>query len=470
MFGQDRWSLPAAWFPAGSHPKADLNFLAKAYLSNGQKRRLGPGSLLIQQLKEIAYSLLHIIHIFSDARAPATVANSFLTVRKLLIAASEVGCSSLSEITPTNAKSIIELASGGRTRIELVTWLENLAELTRRGYITDGVQNYDFDIEIILPNKDTSVARGKQPLNDNERSLLLTNLLKVMDHQDDFICWTEDCLATPSANIHAREWLSTIFPKVAEKHYRFPDVLIHLYQATTGLLIGESLGPRPSELLSIEKGFIQRHGPDPLVSLDHFTLDTVTTKSIKKIGGLQRRLRIPELVYKAAVGLEEMHSMLGQQTPRDTVHAHARPEAALRPSGTMKICVDVNCEAWHGNGRMPALSGHDLLLQTLDQGFQSVETFDRPFLDRRRIDAFSAHRCREFVDVRPIQLGDMCRVAHRHLGTQSLQDEASAAAVIERVAEAREGDAQLFGHRENLDNVTQVRDCESVVTELRHLA
>lgn len=316
MFGQNRWSLPAAWFPAGSHPKADLNFLAKAYLSNGEKRRLDPGSLLIQQLKEIAYSLLHIIHIFSDARAPATVANSFVTVRKLLIAAAEVGCSSLSEITPTNAKSIIELASGGRIRIELVTWLENLAELTRRGYITDGVQNYDFDIEIVLPNKDTSVARGKQPLNDDERSLLLTNLLKVMDHQDNFICWTEDCLATPSANIHARKWLSTIFPKVSEKDYHFPDVLIHLYQAATGLLIGESLGPRPSELLSIERGFIHRHGPNAFVSLDHFTLDSVTTKSIKKIGGMQKRLRIPELVYKAALGLEEIHSMLGRSTPR----------------------------------------------------------------------------------------------------------------------------------------------------------
>ncbi|MBX4866891.1 hypothetical protein HJA85_07905 [Rhizobium bangladeshense] len=316
MFGQDRWFLPTAWFPAGSHPKADLNFLAKAYLSNGQKRRLDPGSLLIQQLKEIAYSLLHIIHIFSDARAPATVANSFVTVRKLLIAAAEVGCSSLSEITPTNAKSIIELASGGRIRIELVTWLENLTELTRRGYITDGVQNYDFDIEIVIPNKDTSVPRGKQPLDDDERSLLLTNLLKVMDHQDEFICWTEDCLATPSANIHAREWLSTIFPRVAEKDYRFPDLLIHLYQATTGLLIGESLGPRPSELLSIERGFIHHHGPNAFVSLDHFTLDSITTKSIRKIGGMQRRLRIPELVYKAAVGLEEIHSMLGRRTSR----------------------------------------------------------------------------------------------------------------------------------------------------------
>lgn len=315
-FGQDRWFLPTAWFPAGSHPKAYLNFLAKAHLSNGQKRRLDPGSLLIQQLKEIAYSLLHIIHIFSDARTPATVANSFLTVRRLLIAAAEVGCSSISEITPTNAKSIIELASIGRLRVELVTWLENLAELTRRGYITDGVQNYDFDIEVVTPNKDTSVPSGKQPLNDDERSLLLTNLLKVMDHQDEFICWTEDCLTTPSANTYARQWLATIFPKVAEKDYRFPDILIHLYQATTGLLVGEAIGPRPSELLSIETGFVHQHGPNKFVSLEHFSLDSITTKSARNIGGSQRRLRIPELVYKAAVGLEEIHSMLGRRTPR----------------------------------------------------------------------------------------------------------------------------------------------------------
>ncbi|MBW0366646.1 hypothetical protein [Ensifer adhaerens] len=316
IFGEDRWLLPTAWFPAGSHTKADLNFLANGHLSNGHIRRLDPGSLLMQQLKETTYSLLHIIHIFSDARKPATVANSFAILRKLVIAAAEAGCRSLSEITPANAISIIELASSGRIRIEFVTWLENLAELTRRGYITAGVQNYDFEIEIVLPNRDSSIPKGKQPLDDNERALLLAKLLLVMENQDEFICWTEDCLATPSSHRPAQEWLSTIFPQVAERRYRFPDLLIHLYQGTTGLLIGEALGPRPSELLSTEKGFIHRHGPDAFVSLDHFTLDSVTTKSIRKIGGVRRRLRIPELVYKAAVGLEEMHSLLGQRTPR----------------------------------------------------------------------------------------------------------------------------------------------------------
>jgi hypothetical protein len=316
VFGQDRWLLPPAWFPAGSHPRAKLNFLATAHLTNGTKRRLDPQSLLTQQLKEIAYALFHVIHIFSDARTPSTAANSFKVVRKLVIAASEVGCNSLSDITPHNAKSIIELVSVGQLRVELVNWLENLMELTRRGYITDGVRNYDFDIEVSIPNKDTSLPSGKQPLRDDERSLLLTNVLKVIDRQDEFICWTEDCLETPSAAIDARDWLSSIFPRVAERDYRFPDILIHLYQASTGLLIGDSLGPRPSELLSIETGFIQRHSADTYVLLDHFTLDSVTTKSIRNIGGMQRRLRIPQLVYKAAVGLEEIHSMLGRRTPR----------------------------------------------------------------------------------------------------------------------------------------------------------
>ncbi len=82
--------IPRLVRTAGSFPqhvsrrfasKAYLNFLAKGHLSNGQKRRLDPGSLLIQQLKEIAYSLLHIIHIFSDARTPQRWPNSFLTVR-----------------------------------------------------------------------------------------------------------------------------------------------------------------------------------------------------------------------------------------------------------------------------------------------------------------------------------------------------------------------------------------------------
>lgn len=316
VFVQNEWLLPTSWFPAGSHPKAKLNFLGMAILSNGRTRRLDQGSFLIQQLKEIAYSLLHIIHIFSDARKPSTVSNTFKLVRKLVNAAAEVGCSSLSEITPANVQSIIELAGVGIASIQHTTWLDNLVELSRRGYVTDGVQNYDFEIDIVIPNVDVSQPRGKQPLNDDERALLLTRLLLVTDHQDEILSWTEDCLATPTANFYAREWLSKIFPKAADTDYAYPDILIHLYQAATGLLIGDSVGPRPSELLSIEKGFVQRHGPNSFFSLDHFTLDSVTTKSIEKIGGLRRRLRIPELIYKAAVGLEEMNSLLGQRTTR----------------------------------------------------------------------------------------------------------------------------------------------------------
>lgn len=316
MFGDNRWLLPTAWFPAGSHPKAALNFLGKAHLSNAKIRQLDPGSLLFQQLKEITYSLLHIIHIFSDARTPSTVASSFTTVRRLLIAASEVGCKSLSEITPANAQSIIELASVGRIRMEFARWLKNLAELTRRGYICDGVQNYDFEIQVTLPNTDISFSKGKQPLNDDERSLLLANLLKVADHRDDIISWIEECFETSSATTHARDWLIKVFPKAAERRHRFPDLLIHLYHATAGLLIGDSIGPRPSELLSIETGFIHRQGAGSFVSLDHFTLDSVTTKSIRTIGGLRRSLRIPELVYHTAVGLERIHSVTGSRTPR----------------------------------------------------------------------------------------------------------------------------------------------------------
>ncbi len=75
------------------------------------------------------------------------------------------------------------------------------------------------------------------------RSLLLTNLLKVMDHQDEFICWTEDCLTTPSANTQADNGLQRFFPKVAEKDYRFPEILIHLYPGYNWLLVGEAIGP-----------------------------------------------------------------------------------------------------------------------------------------------------------------------------------------------------------------------------------
>lgn len=315
-FSDTRWILPTTWFPAGSHTKAELNLLGKAHLSNGHRRGLDVHSLLYRQLKEITYSLLHISHIFSNARKPATIAASFARVRSILIAASEIGCGSLSEITPANAKSIIELTSSGRARLHGVRWLENIAELTRRGYIHDGVRNYDFEFDFTIPNTDTSIPKGRQPLKDDEQSLLIASALKVIDCRDELICLIEDGLSTPKSNDHARDWLSELFPKSSEIRYVFPDILVHLYQASTGLLIGNAIGPRPSELLSIERGFIHRHGPNSFVSLEHFTLDSVTTKSIRTIGGLRRTLLIPELIYQSAVGLEDIHLLTGSKTPR----------------------------------------------------------------------------------------------------------------------------------------------------------
>jgi hypothetical protein len=74
--------------------------------------------------------------------------------------------------------------------------------------------------------------------------------------------------------------------------------------------------------------------------------------------------------------------------------------------------------------------------KTLNQLLQAVRALDRPLLDRRWIDALPTHSFREFIDVRPVEFGDVRRVPRRHFGSQGLEDEASATAVRERVAKA----------------------------------
>ncbi len=316
VYGDLVWHFPKSWYPPGAHYKSKLNFLGRAWLTNGSKRRLSPGSLLFQQLQEITFALTHLIHIFSDARTTTSLSNTFMLLRKLAIAAEEAGCTSLSQVTPHNIQTIIGLASRSSSQIDqLCLWLDNLVELTRRGYLTDGVKDYDFDVEVGIRNADTSLPKGKQPLTDEQRQELLTKVLLIIDNRGSFIAWTKECLLTGRSS-DAVEWLQRIFPETAKKNFRYPDILFQLYQAATGALIGDAIGCRPSELLSIESGFVLQHQSDAFVSLNHFTLDSVTTKGLRNIGGNEKRLRVSELVYQAGCGLQELHSLLGQRTER----------------------------------------------------------------------------------------------------------------------------------------------------------
>ncbi|MBY5504100.1 site-specific integrase [Rhizobium leguminosarum] len=315
VYGDDEWLLPVSWFPAGSHNKRKLGFYVDIELENGTKRRLVRESLLVQQLKESAYAILHLSHTLSEARKATTLADIFKIVRKLVIAAAEVGCRSLSEVTPANVQRIVELTtSSPARRLMVANWIDHLVALSNRGYISDGIQAYEFEIDAGVIVRDTSIERGLQPLPDAERQLLLSKLLLVHDNREGFIEWTSECLKTPSAAPHARDWLATIFPIVAEKYYYYPEVLAQTYQVGSGGLIGEALGCRPSELLSIKAGFVHRGGSEAFTSFDYFELDTVTAKAVKQVGGVERRLRIPELVYDAALGLEDLHSLLGERT------------------------------------------------------------------------------------------------------------------------------------------------------------
>lgn len=315
VFGDDEWLLPVSWFPAGSHNKRKLDFYVEIRLEDATSRRLSKWTLLVQQLKEIAYALLHVSHLFNDARKASTLANTFKLIRKLVIAAAAVGCRSLSDVTPANVQKIIELTTASvPRRLIAANWIDNIVELSKLGYVSDGIKSYDFKIDAGVTIRDTSVERGLQPLPDAERQLLLNKLLLVHDNRAGFIEWTSECLKTPKAAPHARDWFATIFPAVADRYYYYPEILYQTLQVGVGGLIGESVGCRPSELLSISSGFVHRSGSEAFTSFDNFELDTVTAKAVKQAGGVERRLRIPELVYDAAIGLQQLHSLLEKRT------------------------------------------------------------------------------------------------------------------------------------------------------------
>lgn len=312
VFDDSEWLLPVAWFPSGHHHRRRLDFHVVIGLSNGVKRRLASESLLVQQLKETTYAIFHLTHILNDGKKAGTLADVFRLLRKLVIAAAEVGCQSLSEVTPDNVQRIVDLTSS--RRLMVANWIDHIIELSSRGYITDGIRPYDFKIDAGVTIRDMSIESGKQPLLDADRQLFLRKLLLVIDNREEFLEWTSECLKTPSAAQHARDWFATIFPTVAEKYYYYPEILYQTYQVGVGGLIGDALGCRPSELLSIKSGFVHKGGSVAFTSFDHYELETVTSKAVKQISGVERRLRIPELVYEAAIVLEKLHASLGKRS------------------------------------------------------------------------------------------------------------------------------------------------------------
>ncbi|MDW9650146.1 hypothetical protein GOB33_18830 [Sinorhizobium meliloti] len=317
LFCDLKWIMPYSWFPPGSGGKENLDFLGMSVLADGRTWRLRPESKLLEQLKEIAIVLLYYMAIFGPPLKPASISSTFKVLRKFMHAVEATGCSSLSEITPYNVQLIIDTYTADQRKREiLATWVERLVEATELGYIHDGLQDYDFEIDVGNANRDTSKEKGEQPLTDGERQLVLSKVLTVIDNRKGFVEWTRLCLNDPAAINGARDWLSGLFPKAYRGPSRYPEILHRLYHGATGYLFADSFGPRPTELLSAKRGFMAMVDGGPATLLDCYETVLETSKTERHWRGTQRSLRVSRLVFEAGRSLEEMHDLYEKKTQR----------------------------------------------------------------------------------------------------------------------------------------------------------
>ncbi|MND26008.1 hypothetical protein D3C80_164460 [compost metagenome] len=312
-----RWMMPRKWFPPGSGHKGILDFLGGSQLSDGRTWKLYEESLLLDQLKQIAVVLLHHASLVGHRAKPVSISATFKILRKFMHAVQACGCESLSEVTPYNIQQIIDLHSRNQgTRLTVALWVERLVRLSELGYIQDGLNDYDFEIEVGNENPDTSTEKGEQPLNDQDRQLVLSNALRVVDCRKDFTNWVRACLEDVAAVPDARMWLMERFPGAQRSRYSYPSIFHRLYHGAAGYLIADAIGPRPSELLSAMRGFIRIVDGEPATVFDRYELTTETSKAQKSWRGVQRHLRVSSLLFEVAEGLEEMHDLFEKTTER----------------------------------------------------------------------------------------------------------------------------------------------------------
>lgn len=311
------WVMPPVWFPPGSGHKGKLDFLAASRLTDGRSWALRPDTTLVDQLKQVTVILLFYMSSIGRQPKPASISYTFKVLRKLMHAAEACGCKSLADVTPFNIQQIIDLHSNHHeTKVSLAVWVERLVRLTELGYLIDGVGNYDFEIEVGDENDDMSKERGEQPLTDGERQLVLSKALLIIDHRKVFAHWVRACLDDKCSVQEARAWLGGLFPPAKNKILPYPSTLHRLYHGAAAYLVTDAIGPRPSELLSANRGFIQLVDGEPATIYDRYEVTTETSKAQKSWRGVQRHLRVSKLLYEVAEGLEEMHDLFEKSTDR----------------------------------------------------------------------------------------------------------------------------------------------------------
>ena len=300
VFGQNIWEYPVEWLAVNNRDRRFLDFEAPATFSDGAKIGLDPrrDEVLIRQLKEATWASLHRRHVFDGRRRsqlikPGGAHGVLRRLRRLMLAFRQVGCASLSNVTPTTLVDAFGLlGSSGGEFDEMVGAFQDLVTLSRAGLIDGGILDHRF--EIVPPDTavpDASAARGWQPIPDDKVAELIRASNLYIDLADEIAVQIRILREDPSRHEDVYAWARERLPcgtRLGSQGLLMTlTLVVHVSAANLVSFLG---GLRVSELLSILTGFVAISNGETTIDLGRLTMEFTTTKTVLSFRGERRQI------------------------------------------------------------------------------------------------------------------------------------------------------------------------------------
>lgn len=323
VFGDDVWSYPIRWVSLNNRGRRFLEFRASSLLSDGSKVRLGDDDARLEtQLKEATWAAIHHRNVFEARRKarvikPAGAYEILRKFRRLFLAFKQIGCHSLSEVTPMKLLLASELLSDTDAGYrELTSAMSDLLVLCEEGYVSDGLPPMAFELpERLLDIEDTSAALGIQPLEDGAVTSIIRASNNIVDHVGLIAVEIQLLRADPGQAQDALKRLRHLirldgFSNTSD----LAVVLTTLVHAASANLIMFFAGLRVSEVTSIKSGFVTEK--DRFAEFDpaKIYMDFTVTKTVSDFEGMSRKLPAHPRLLDVAAALELVRDATGSSS------------------------------------------------------------------------------------------------------------------------------------------------------------
>lgn len=313
VFGDAVWSYPVGWLSMNNRERRHLEFRGSSILSDGSKVSLGDDDPRLEtQLKEATWAAIHHRNAFEERRKsrvikPAGAYEILRKFRRLFLAFKQVGCHSLSEVTPMKLLLAAELLSDTDNGYrELTSAMSDLLVLCGEGYVSDGLPPMAFELpERLLEIEDTSASLGIQPLEDVDVTSIIRASNNVIDNVGLIAAEIRLLRADPRQAQSALQRLRRVVQlQGLSDNSDVAVALTALVHAASANLIMFFAGLRVSEVTSIKSGFVTEKERFAEFDPTRIYMDFVVTKTVSDFEGKSRKLPAHPRLLDVAAALE----------------------------------------------------------------------------------------------------------------------------------------------------------------------